>query len=109
MEAISDPPADIRTGQHAANHKENPFLAGVYAPLHDELSISDLTVSGQIPASLSGRYLRIGPNPYKEPAADYHWFTGDGMVHGWRLQGDKVINYLKNRNVNVEELMDYVK
>ena len=26
-----------------------------------------------------------------------------------RLQGDKVINYLKNRNVNVEELMDYVK
>ena len=26
-----------------------------------------------------------------------------------RLQGDKVINYLKSRNVNVEELMDYVK
>ena len=60
MEAISDPPADIRTGQHAANHKENPFLAGVYAPLHDELSISDLTVSGQIPASLN----------YQQPHAD---------------------------------------
>ncbi len=26
-----------------------------------------------------------------------------------RQQGDKVINYLKSRNVNVEELMDYVK
>ena len=103
MEAISDPPADIRTGQHAANHKENPFLAGVYAPLHDELSISDLTVSGQIPASLSGRYLRIGPNPYKEPAADYHWFTGDGMVHGIRLRNGKA-EWYRNRYVRSQAL-----
>jgi carotenoid cleavage dioxygenase len=26
--------------------------------------------------------LRIGPNPVEPDPASYHWFTGDGMVHG---------------------------
>ena len=39
--------------------------------------------SASCPAELDGRYLRNGPNPVGpvDPAT-YHWFTGDGMVHG---------------------------
>jgi len=67
----------------------NPFLTGIHAPMTEELVIEDLVVTGSIPAALDGRYLRIGPNPAGpvDPAT-HHWFTGDGMVHGLRLEGE---------------------
>ncbi len=37
---------------------------------------------GEIPADLYGAYMRQGPNPVFEPPTAYHWFDGDGMVHG---------------------------
>ena len=62
-----------------------------------ELTLETLEVTGSIPAELDGRYLRIGPNPATpvNPAA-YHWFTGDGMVHGVRLKAGKALWY-RNR------------
>jgi len=60
----------------------NPFLTGIHTPMADELTLTDLAVTGTIPAGLNGRYLRIGPNPVAADPASYHWFTGDGMVHG---------------------------
>jgi carotenoid cleavage dioxygenase len=64
----------------------NPYLQGNYAPVHEELTATELAVSGSIPEELCGRYLRNGPNPITAPdPAKYHWFTGDGMVHGIRL------------------------
>ena len=30
--------------------------------------------------------MRNGPNPIFEPRGDYHWFDGDGMVHGVYLR-----------------------
>lgn len=42
-------------------------------------------VSGVIPSSLEGLYVRNGPNPSTDPSA--HWFLGDGMVHGVTLSG----------------------
>lgn len=75
----------------------NPFLEGIHVPMTDERTITALAVSGSIPAELNGRYLRIGPNPATEqnPAA-YHWFTGDGMVHGVSLKDGKALWY-RNR------------
>lgn len=75
----------------------NPFLEGIHTPMTEERTITDLAVSGSIPAELDGRYIRIGPNPATEqnPAA-YHWFTGDGMVHGVSLKGGKALWY-RNR------------
>jgi carotenoid cleavage dioxygenase-like enzyme len=65
----------------------NKWLTGRYAPLGSEVAAFDLPVSGQLPEELSGRYLRNGPNPMGEPdPATYHWFTGDGMVHGILLR-----------------------
>jgi carotenoid cleavage dioxygenase len=62
-----------------------PFLSGVYAPVHDELDVADLAVSGQVPAALHGVYLRNGANPQFAPLGRYHWFDGDGMVHAVEL------------------------
>ena len=64
----------------------NPYLEGGFAPVSQEVTATDLPVTGRIPEELEGRYLRNGPNPV-EPVdpATYHWFTGTGMVHGVRL------------------------
>ena len=41
---------------------------------------------GTLPADLDGLYVRTGPNPRFEPEGRYHWFDGDGMVHGIRFR-----------------------
>jgi len=72
------------------------FLAGNYAPVQNELTVVDLEVTGAIPPSLAGRYLRNGSNPKSGTAG--HWFFGDGMVHGVRLDGGKA-EWYRNRFV----------
>lgn len=74
----------------------HPFLSGIHRPMTEELTITDLPIVGAIPAALDGRYLRIGPNPIAPNPAAYHWFTGDGMVHGLRLQGGRAL-WCRNR------------
>ncbi len=75
----------------------NPYLEGFLAPVRAEVSVTDLPVTGRIPAHLDGRYLRNGPNPAAEvDPATYHWFTGDGMVHGLALRDGKACWY-RNR------------
>ena len=75
--------------------EETPwFLQGNFAPVHDELTEHDLPVTGTIPPSLNGRYLRNGSNPKSGTAG--HWFFGDGMVHGVRLE-DGAARWYKNR------------
>jgi carotenoid cleavage dioxygenase len=64
---------------------ESPYLAGNFGPVREELTATDLRVTGTIPSELSGRYARIGPNPVT-PDPTKHWFIGDGMVHGVRLR-----------------------
>ena len=65
----------------------NPYLEGNFAPVLEEVTATDLPVTGHVPEALSGRYLRNGPNPVSAPEpSTYHWFTGDGMVHGIRLR-----------------------
>lgn len=43
--------------------EQSHFLAGSFAPVAEEITAFDLPVTGRIPADLSGRYLRNGPNP----------------------------------------------
>ncbi|MDT3396866.1 carotenoid oxygenase family protein [Streptomyces sp. B1866] len=75
----------------------NPYLEGNFAPVHDEHTLTDLKVTGTIPPHLDGRYLRIGPNPAGEIDPDvYHWFAGDGMVHGVRLRDGRA-EWYRNR------------
>ena len=76
---------------------QNPFLSGLHRPMTREETVTDLPVTGIIPAALTGRYLRNGPNPVKPPAhGSYHWFTGDAMVHGVRIEDGQALWY-RNR------------
>ncbi len=76
---------------------EKPFwLAGNFAPVTDEVTATNLEVTGSIPPELSGRYLRNGSNP--QSGASPHWFLGNGMIHGVELEGGKA-NWYRNRYV----------
>ena len=82
----------------------SPYLSGNYAPVAEEVEAFDLAVQGQIPPELSGRLLRIGPNPLGAPdPAAYHWFTGSGMAHGLRLR-DGNAEWYRNRFVRSDSV-----
>lgn len=63
----------------------SPFLQGNFAPVRDEVTIDRLEVQGELPAELNGMFVRNGPNPQFTPRGNYHWFDGDGMLHGVRI------------------------
>lgn len=65
---------------------DSPFLKGNYAPVRDELKAENLPMEGFLPPSLDGEFVRNGPNPQFQPTGPYHWFDGDGMLHGVRIQ-----------------------
>ncbi len=78
------------------------FLKGNYAPTDREETLDSITVKGELPRDLIGTYYRTGPNPKFEPRGEYHWFDGDGMIHGWRFDGEGV-SY-RNRWVHTKKL-----
>lgn len=67
----------------------NPYLAGNFAPIRTEITVEDLPVIGEIPTDLNGMFVRNGPNPQFPPLGRYHWFDGDGMLHGVRIENGK--------------------
>ena len=72
------------------------YLSAIHEPMQQELTLDELEVIGAIPRELDGRYLRIGPNPAKPDPKGYHWFSGDGMVHGLAVRDGKALWY-RNR------------
>ncbi|VEG57318.1 carotenoid oxygenase [Mycolicibacterium aurum] len=75
----------------------NKYLEGALAPISQEYTLTDLAVTGRIPDYLDGRYLRNGPNPIGEIDPElYHWFLGDGMVHGMRIRDGRA-EWYRNR------------
>jgi carotenoid cleavage dioxygenase-like enzyme len=77
------------------------YLSGNFAPVQDELTETDLRVTGSIPPELRGLYVRNTPNP--KHGASEHWFFGDGMVHGVRLEEGRAAWY-RNRWVKTKKL-----
>lgn len=76
--------------------QDMPYITGVNTPMREELTIENLTVFGTIPAALRGRYLRMGPNPMDPSPSRHHWFAGDGMIHGIRIE-DGQARWYRNR------------
>ena len=68
----------------------NPVLEGNYAPVAREIEATDLKVIGTIPRDLNGVYFRNGPNRQFAHDGRYHWFDGDGMLHGAWFENGKV-------------------
>ena len=69
---------------------------GGFAPVAEEVTLTDLEVTGAIPSALSGLYVRNGSNPAS--GTSVHWFMGDGMVHGLRIEGGRA-QWYRNRYV----------
>ncbi|KAM1263629.1 hypothetical protein ACFX2G_029227 [Malus domestica] len=82
-------------------------LAGNFAPVADETPpTTNLPVIGHLPECLNGEFVRVGPNPKFAPVAGYHWFDGDGMVHGMRIKDGKatyVSRYVRTSRLKQEE------
>lgn len=90
---MSTMPAPYSPEPHAVDHHlQNPF-----APVTEEVTAFDLPVTGTLPRSLEGRYLRIGPNALgvEDPAA-HHRSAGPGMVHGVRIRDGRA-EWYRNR------------
>lgn len=80
----------------------HPFLTGVHEPMSEELTLQDLPVEGAIPPELNGRYVRIGPNAAAPDPRTYHFFVGDGMLHGVRICDGQALWY-RNRWIRSTE------
>ena len=75
----------------------NPYLQGNTAPVHEEVTATELSVTDPSPTRCAAAICRNGPNPVSAPEpASYHWFTGDGMVHGIRLREGRA-EWYRNR------------
>lgn len=105
MASAAEPTVAEARAETAGAAKPNPFLVGAHAPMTEELTIEDLPVIGAIPAALDGRYLRIGPNPMAADPEHYHWFAGDGMIHGLRIENGRALWY-RNRWVRSEAVTE---
>ncbi|CAM6114675.1 unnamed protein product [Calypogeia fissa] len=89
-----------------ADKEKNYYLQGNYAPVEEFGPEPVLSVASHLPECLNGAYLQVGPNPMFEPFAKYHWFDGDGMLHGLRIKDGKATytcRYVRTARLEQEE------
>ena len=67
---------------------------GGFRAVTEEVESTDLDVTGSLPPELTGLYVRNGSNP--RSGTSPHWFLGDGMLHGVRIERGKAVWY-RNR------------
>ena len=92
--------AGIGVDMSGITTKKNYYLQGNYAPVKNLISETGLKVTGQIPKDLSGLFVRNGPNPMSSVnEKKHHWFLGEGMLHGIRLDSGNALWY-KNKLVD---------
>ncbi|MDG2303306.1 MAG: carotenoid oxygenase family protein [Candidatus Binatia bacterium] len=64
----------------------HPFLTGAWEPWPMEGEARDLVIDGELPKELAGTLYRNGPNQQYAPRDEYHPFSGDGMVHAFKIE-----------------------
>ncbi|XP_049368759.1 carotenoid 9,10(9',10')-cleavage dioxygenase 1-like isoform X1 [Solanum verrucosum] len=98
---------------YKSNAPNCPFLSGNFAPIHEETPpCKDLPVKGYLPECLNGEFVRVGPNPKFAPVAGYHWFDGDGMIHGLQIKDGKatyVSRFVRTSRLKQEEFFGGAK
>ncbi|MEZ5503409.1 MAG: carotenoid oxygenase family protein [Halioglobus sp.] len=70
---------------------------GNFRPVSKETTVTGLKVEGSIPPELNGLYVRNGTN--SSTGVSEHFFGGDGMLHGVRLENGQA-KWYRNRYVN---------
>lgn len=102
----------VETSTLYGSRKPMQFLSGNFAPVSETAPKSHLPVVGHLPSCLDGEFVRVGPNPKFAPVAGYHWFDGDGMIHGLRIKDGKatyVSRYVKTSRLKQEEYFGKAK
>jgi carotenoid cleavage dioxygenase-like enzyme len=70
---------------------QSPYFSGNFAPITFEAEADNLPIRGEMPKELRGSLYRNGPNPQFAPRDNnYHWFIGDGMIHGFHIADCRV-------------------
>ena len=78
----------------AAGLREQPWLAGWKSVVSETLGPATVKIEGRLPAGFAGTLYRNGPAWTERAGFRYeHWFDGDGMVHGWRFNGDGTLSH----------------
>lgn len=88
---------------------DNAFLKGYYEPLTAECTAPDLIIEGNIPTDLNGTFYRNGPNPQFPPKNEYHFFTGDGMIHAFTFANGRVSHmnrWARTERFKIEKRLD---
>jgi carotenoid cleavage dioxygenase-like enzyme len=83
----------------------SPYLSGNYRPVEQEGEDRALQIIGELPHELSGMFLRNSSNPRFQSGGRYHWFDGDGMIHGVRIengQASYVNRWVRTRAFELE-------
>ncbi len=73
------------------------WLQNGFGPVSAEVEAFDLPVVGALPPELTGLYVRNGSNA--QTGVSRHWFLGDGMLHGIRLDGGRA-SWYRNRYIH---------
>lgn len=88
---------------------DNEFLKGYYEPLTAECTSPDLVIEGEMPTDLNGTFYRNGPNPQFPPENEYHFFTGDGMIHAFKFDNGRVSHmnrWARTERFKIEKRLD---
>jgi carotenoid cleavage dioxygenase len=86
----------------SADANEPAFhMRGNFLPVKEEVTAFDLEVEGALPPELTGLYVRQSANSITGESE--HWFLGDGMLHGVRLENGRAAWY-RNRYVKTPYL-----
>ncbi|XP_019426194.1 PREDICTED: carotenoid 9,10(9',10')-cleavage dioxygenase 1-like isoform X2 [Lupinus angustifolius] len=89
------------------------YLDANFGPIfHETPPTINLPLKGYLPDCLNGEFVRVGPNPKFAPVAGYHWFDGDGMIHGLRIKDGKatyVSRFVRTSRLQQEEYFGSAK
>ena len=72
---------------------------GNFRPVSEEVIETNLKVEGSIPPELSGLYVRNGTN--SSSGISDHFFGGDGMIHGVRLEAGQAKWYRNRMSIHL--------
>lgn len=89
---------------HTPTEQRSAYLTGLYAPVMDEVTATNMAVIGEIPRDLNGMFVQNGANPRFTPNSGHSWFDGDGMVQGVTLEDGKAT--FRSRWIETEGLKE---
>ena len=89
--------SSVLSGCFESEPKVKFWQHGNFRPVAEEVTEAKLKIAGSIPPELSGLYVRNGTN--SSSGTSEHFFGGDGMMHGVRLENGQA-KWYRNRYVD---------